>query len=82
MPRKIEMRYITFDRSCPEAIRIEIADRVAQSINPEGDPADDRLLLQMLLQLDASNDGIYDRPALNAAIERLNPLLDWKPAPE
>lgn len=50
-----EMRYVTFHRECPEAIRIEIADRVARSLNPDGDPAGDQILWQMLLQLDANN---------------------------
>jgi hypothetical protein len=70
MAHEVKTRYRTFHESCPEAIQIEIADRVARSLNPDGDPAGDRLLEQMMLQLDADTMEIYDRPALDAFIKR------------
>ena len=52
--RRIEQRPV-FHPNLNEALRIEIADRVSQPSNPEGDPAGDRLTEQICLQLDAGD---------------------------
>ena len=54
--RRVEQRPV-FHPNLNEALRIEIADRVSQPSNPEGDPAGDRLTEQICLQLDAGDYG-------------------------
>jgi hypothetical protein len=67
-----------FHHTLPEALAIEIADRVARSLNPEGDPQGERLLTSMMMHLDAGNEEIYDRPALDAFIQRCFGREKWR----
>jgi hypothetical protein len=53
----------------PSASTLRGFDRIEQ-----GDPAGDRLLEQMMLQMDAHADEIYDRPALSDFIKRWNEM--------
>jgi hypothetical protein len=63
-------KFGVFHNTLPMALRIELADRVAQSLNPEGDPMGDRLVTLMCMELDADNEEIYVRRALDAFIAR------------
>ena len=71
-------RYI-FHEDCPEDTRIEIAERVALSLSPNGDPAGNVLVLQMVLDISEFELEDYDGgdiPGLAKWLENHHQLVD------
>lgn len=59
-----------FHHTCSEASCIEIAERVARSLDLAGDPEGDRLLEKIMLEVNWDYPEIFELPALKEFFKR------------